>query len=241
MALESSALPEDTDDESPVAPRTIVQPRSPSTLATFHSKPPMLHAFRPDLDPTEWKPDSAFSIASSTAQTGPEGNPEAEPAETRPHHYRAYSAAFTYLSQFHGSATSFLGKGRRPKLISRASTPAVPLARTAPSTITLPAMSAGNSTSSDGSGFLRTPENGICGRATLHPSGRPSTCAGLKGVDLVKPTFSATVAVKEGELVYGKKLVAPPATGPSEDMVLVGSLSRFLGGGDADAATVQSG
>ena len=190
----------------------------------------MLHDFKADLDPTEWKPDSPTRAT-----------PLVDEPEIRPQHHRAHSAAHTFLSQFHGSSSaSFLIElgGRRPAILSRSSTSAVPLSRTAPepsTTIPTPVMSAGNSTSSAESAFLHTP-----GRD------RPVTlaAAGMKSVDLVKPVFQCQIvdanngAGKQDEIglglglglgamemEYGKKAIVN-----AEETVVAGSLGKLLGG-----------
>ena len=85
--------------------RAIVARRRPTVLSSDISKPPLLHHFRSDLDPTEWKPDSI---------------------------HRSTSEANNYLSQFHSSSPSVI-KTRRPALNGRSTTSALMMAQTAPS------------------------------------------------------------------------------------------------------------
>ena len=122
---------------------------------------------------------------------------------------------------------------------SRASTSALPLARTAPSTTTTtPALSAGSSTGSAESGPIRTPEhhNFASADTGLRPYGRPTA---IKSVDLVKPVFSGKVlngnaaateekGVKLENVDYKKKVLAPAALGGAENVAIAGSLSKLL-------------
>ena len=85
--------------------RSVVARRRPTVLSDDVSKPPMLHHFKSDLDPTEWKPDLT---------------------------HRSTSEANNYLSQFHRSPSS-LTMSRRPALKGRSTTSALTMAQTAPS------------------------------------------------------------------------------------------------------------
>ncbi|MCJ1383015.1 hypothetical protein MMC17_006128 [Xylographa soralifera] len=85
--------------------RSIVARRRPTVLSNEISKPPLLHHFKSDLDPTEWKPDAI---------------------------HRSTSEANSYLSQFHGSSPG-VTKTRRPALNGRSTTSALMMAQTAPS------------------------------------------------------------------------------------------------------------
>ncbi|MCJ1434964.1 hypothetical protein MMC27_004334 [Xylographa pallens] len=98
------ALPEPTDVFG-LTTRSIVACRRPTVLSSDISKPPLLHHFKSDLDPTEWKPDSI---------------------------HRSASEANNYLSQFH-SLSPGVAKIRRPALNGRSTTSALMMAQTAPS------------------------------------------------------------------------------------------------------------
>jgi hypothetical protein len=143
----------------------IVSKRKPSTFPQFSSIPPVLHSFKPSLDPTEWKPN----LRGATA-------PEPPPEDIHKHDNRPSlnlpdldmdhddgselvrrpsSEAFNYLSQFHRSSST-LGSGvRRPGMAKRSSTSSVHLfGYMAPSLSNTPATSA---TSAESSG-VGTPE-----------------------------------------------------------------------------------
>ncbi|MCJ1390137.1 hypothetical protein MMC18_002995 [Xylographa bjoerkii] len=85
--------------------RPIVARRRPTVLSNDISKPPLLHHFKSDLDPTEWKPDLV---------------------------HRSTSEANNYLSQFHRSPPGAI-MPRRSALNGRSTTSALMMAQTAPS------------------------------------------------------------------------------------------------------------
>jgi hypothetical protein len=175
-----------SSDSDSITTRTIVPPRRPSTIHSFQSKPPTLHDFKSDLDPTEWKPHS-----------------------TRPGHVRSQSAAFGYLAQFHRSASGFMAlSNRRPPMPSRASTPIIPVVDTAPSEVQTPAMSSNGSTSSMESTYLRTPDHHANASAKLPGL----TLTSLKSTELVKPIYDTAEGVIARddalEMNYKKKTVA---------------------------------
>ena len=97
-------LPESTDVFG-LTTRSIVARRRPTVLSSDISKPPLLHHFKSDLDPTEWKPDSI---------------------------HRSTSEANSYLSQFHSSSSGVI-KTRRPAMHGSSTTSAPIMAQTAPS------------------------------------------------------------------------------------------------------------
>ncbi|MCJ1399085.1 hypothetical protein MMC11_002287 [Xylographa trunciseda] len=85
--------------------RSIVARRRPTVLSNDISKPPLLHHFKSDLDPTEWKPDLV---------------------------HRSTSEANNYLSQFHRSPPG-VAMTRRSAWDGRSTTSALMMAQTAPS------------------------------------------------------------------------------------------------------------
>lgn len=154
-----------------------------TSLPAFGSKPAELHSYKPDLDPTEWKPNStsegkpkfpvsAIPLSFIIPNLLPEGaldidndNEDEDEEEsrnsettvqteetTRPEMSQRQSAAFSYLSQFHRSASSFLSlsSSRRPVMNSSASAssvsiPTIPDRTSNPGT---PGMSLGRSSGS---------------------------------------------------------------------------------------------
>lgn len=101
----TTITPPDTDDPFSLKPRAILPAQLPTPRPLPAARiPPQAHEGKPDLDPTEWKPNL-------------------------PH--RLSSDAFQYLSQFHKLGPSSLTPTRRP-LMARPARSAVTVAVTTP-------------------------------------------------------------------------------------------------------------
>lgn len=109
----SKSIIADPMDLSDVTTRSIVPRRKPTVLPEDRSKPPVLHHFKADLDPTEWKPDLQ---------------------------HRPSSEANLYLSQFHHSPAG-MTVTRRPDVHGRTATAPATMAQAAPSLSHTPATS----------------------------------------------------------------------------------------------------
>ncbi|MCJ1286324.1 hypothetical protein MMC26_005669 [Xylographa opegraphella] len=187
--------------------RSIVARRRPTVLSTDVSKPPLLHHFKSDLDPTEWKPDSI---------------------------HRSASEANNYLSQFHGSSPG-VTKTRRPALNGRSTTSALIMAQVAPSLSHTPTTSLTSSEgsiagtpyefvasidTSEGHGTLcsiSTSAKTVEVVAPVVADGSPPSP--IKETKLIKKSHASPII---GDLVYEKKWV------PGSVEHVTGSLKKLL-------------
>ncbi|MCJ1417822.1 hypothetical protein MMC32_004167 [Xylographa parallela] len=200
------AFPEPTEVFG-LTTRSIVARRRPTVLSNDISKPPLLHHFKSDLDPTEWKPDSI---------------------------HRSTSEANNYLSQFH-SLSPGVAKTRRPALNGRSTTSALMMAQTAPSLSHTPTTSMTSSEgsiagtpyefvasidTSEGHGTLGSVSASTKTVEAVTPvvtDGSPPSP--IKETKLIKKHRASPII---GDLVYEKKWV------PGSVEHVTGSLKRLL-------------
>ncbi|MCJ1411811.1 hypothetical protein MMC19_005903 [Ptychographa xylographoides] len=166
--------------------RSIVPRSQPTVLPSFQSKPPMLHNFKSDLDPTEWKPDL---------------------------HHRPTSEAFQYLSQYHRTPDG-LNMAHRTVMRGRSTASAVMMAHTAPSLSHTPTTSTTSSEGSIagtpydfvGSTIPPADESSSSSLVEAEPFHDASVRTPIAGMKTAKknPTGSPII----GDIVYEKKWIA---------------------------------
>ncbi|MCJ1478134.1 hypothetical protein MMC13_006810 [Lambiella insularis] len=190
---------------SDVTTRSIVPRRKPTVLPDDRSIPPVLHHFKSDLDPTEWKPDLK---------------------------HRPSSEANRYLSQFHRSTPS-LSATRRPDLHERIATAPVMIAPSLSHTPTASMSSSEGSIAGTPYEFVADIEAPEGGNAVCSVPVSPETVSTAKATFVDKDAPSPIVETKPtkrsrtashiiGDIVYEKKWV------PSSVEHVQGSLKKLL-------------
>ncbi|KAI2790352.1 hypothetical protein POX_d05862 [Penicillium oxalicum] len=164
----------------PLSPRTIVAPMTPTRVPSSISAslpsiriPPAIHNAKSDLDPTEWKPVLGPRAISITGTTG------VSPLAT--------SDAWSYLSHFHGGASTMLA--RRP----HRSTTSLSALDGAPTPSLTHAASVASSVSSTASSDEHKPEH-----EHGYEYGGPSPLAHRPLPPRHNPSFSLSHAVENG-------------------------------------------
>jgi len=172
-----SAVP--SPPASPSSPRSILQPRTPTGVSTRTDTsvvriPSDNHGYKPDLDPTEWKPKATRS--------------------TRPASSRYHSEAFRYLSSFHRATNknNDLNYNDTPTETKIDVPNMTAIAATAPTTPSL-----GNTPTTAASSWSISTSSGYTGQGGYDYNTRPlmprhnrwysTSVIGGGGVDLVTP------------------------------------------------------